>query len=59
MFDRLAALTPKDDLLDPLKEGGVEPTARFEAEYATADPARFRALTATWMVSATLGGRKR
>jgi|SRR5579859_3359118 len=60
--DRLIAITPEGDLLELLNDGNAAATARFEAEYATGDPARFETLSATggplatWMASVTFGG---
>ena len=60
--DRLVAITSEGELLELLNDGNAEATARFEAEYATGNPARFETLSATggsiatWMASVTFGG---
>jgi len=62
LADRLISITPRGDLLELLCDGDPVGTARFEAEYATGEPAAFDTLSATggpiatWLASVTFGG---
>jgi gluconolactonase len=60
--DRLIAITPEGDVLNLLEDGDPAATARFEAVFATGNPAAFDILMAcggplcTWLASVTFGG---
>jgi sugar lactone lactonase YvrE len=62
LADRLIAITPEGELLELFDDGNPAGTARFEAEFATGEPASFETLSGTggtlapWLASITFGG---